>query len=282
MPNCITCGSAIQRQGVRGRRPLYCSGCLRPCLRAGYRHAARYTRTCVSCGRACMGHVCCECPRIRTMVPCNVCGAWFWRKPTNTLACSPACIAKRRERPEICCRGCSVMFTRRGGSGKYCTRQCAFAHWSEIRKSSRPRVRRPRITPPPVCRPCKYCGQVCETSRQQMCRRGPCWFARHQRNYSARRQRRGRLPLPKPMTCFCCGGNIVHPALGRGRPRLFCSKVCTQRMSKYAHFWSGHSGGDILQWVAAAAMLKAVNRVRYALNSGSDTRAIYIPTPASE
>lgn len=222
-------------------------------------------------------------------VLCQRCGAprtaaGPGRRPKWCSACARFLRNQHAPRPGICI-GCGVCFVRRRwkkDAFKYCSRQCAFrdpqlkrANAARLRALPRnPRTSKQMNRRPHQDRNCRVCGQSFQWGRAQLCsdacRRAATRDSTRRQN-QLRRAASGALRLA---ACLSCGRALS------GKSRLYCSKRCRKTFKKYTHFWQGASP-DLRALVALAGQLKALNRVRYAVNSGRRVDALpYVPETA--
>ena len=135
---------------------------------------------------------------------------------------------QQKARRTFRCLGCGQESSRRKCPGhdarKYCSRACAFAHWSEIRLSDVRSVRA-RARPRPT-HPCRRCDRPIELRKQLCvsCREVARWDQADRRRQKARQ--RPKVGTFKH-TCPSCG----DPFVGL-RDAVFCSHICSRRARK--------------------------------------------------
>lgn len=173
--------------------------------------------------------------RLNYQTPC-ACGRLKSRNSARCQACFKAARFDKSH-PVSRCVGCDWPFRRRHRShdaGRYCSRACAFAHWSEIRQQD-PKNVQARLRPKPVkhcarcqCPPgsprakyCDACSEVRRWEKRDLARRATRrWLRSHPR------PRRSGPPVTH--TCPGCGESFTSV-----KPNaVFCSFRCMRQSRK--------------------------------------------------
>ena len=166
--------------------------------------------------------------RIRPVFHCKTCGQTFWRKR-----------AKRDSR-------------------QYCSRECAFANWSEIRRTDRmrrgfgPALHR-QHGPWPLC---VDCGTEVGWQSRRCC---PCRRAHDSERQCKYMRLANRRLYTVGRSCIDCGTYSGQS--------LFCSKRCRGRFSLYSHYWKHLDGSARQAMIAAVTRLKLVRRLLNSQNA---------------
>jgi len=170
--------------------------------------------------------------RLTYQHPCSTCGGLCSRGATQCKTCECA-VRSQRSRPETRCLGCGRQFQRKRKQRdvvKYCSRACAFAHWSDIRRTDI-RAVRARARPPKTYACCN-CGAPLLSGRRrycEVCRNVRAAINRQLHNELAReraRQQRRHPAGPIVQICPSCGAHFD------GRLRVCCSRLCLRRAKK--------------------------------------------------
>lgn len=179
---------------------------------------------------------------------CRQCGERFWSSRIDKPYCSAYC---RQQPRRATCKWCGREF-RRTTARRFCTQDCARAHFVARWHETHPNNGSMRQLPDrncarcgvffrPSCRDHRHCSQACgwagawRTSRRQWGDR-PCSFcgevfrplARNGEYCSRRCRDLGQLQPWPAAGCPGCGGEL---GVGLKGPRAYCSRACTHTVT---------------------------------------------------